>query len=108
VVRPGSWIALHDVELPRLYPQFQVHGPQWLFEAWPFNKIHGLDGSLNIGAVQLPPDLERLVPMALDLLRRPWEHAPTTWDVQLPEIYGAVSDYVISRLVAPAHAVLAG
>ena len=108
LVRPESWIALHDVELPRLYPQFQVHGPQWLFEAWPFNKIHGVEGSMNIGAVQLPADLERLVPMALDLLRRPWEHAPTTWDVQLPEIYGAVSEYVTPRLAVPAHAVLAG
>jgi hypothetical protein len=107
VARPASWIALHDIELPRLYPQFQVHGAQWLFEAWPFNKIHGVDGSVNIGAVQLPRNLEQLVPMAIELLQRPWEHRPTTWDVHLPEVFTAVSNAIRPRLARPAAA-LAG
>jgi glycosyltransferase involved in cell wall biosynthesis/predicted O-methyltransferase YrrM len=108
VARPESWIALHDIELPRLYPQFPDHGAQWLFAAWPFNKVHGVGGSVNIGAVQLPRDLEQLVPVALELLRRPWEHTPTTWDVHLPDVFSAVSEFVRPRLAQPARAALAG
>jgi len=101
LARPESWIALHDIELPRLHPQFQVHGPQWLFEAWPFNKVHGVGGSANIGAVQLPPRLADLVPMAVALLERTWEHAPTTWDVDLPSVFDDVSKVLTPRLARP-------
>ena len=108
LAQPGSWIALHDIELPRLHPQFQVHGPQWLFEAWPFNKIHGLGGSVNIGAVQLPSDLTRIVPVALELIERTWEHPPTTWDVDLPDVFADVSKVLMPRLPAPVPESLAG
>lgn len=104
VARPQSWIALHDIELPKLHPQYQVHGPQWLFEAWPFNKIHGVDDSMNIGAVQLPADLRDLIPMSLELLDRPWEHSPTTWHVDLPEVFSEVSKALTPRLPDPAKA----
>jgi hypothetical protein len=104
VARPQSWIALHDIELPKLHPQYQVHGPQWLFEAWPFNKVHGVDDSMNIGAVQLPADLRDLVPMALELLERPWEHTPTTWHVDLPDLFSEVSKALAPRLPDPAQA----
>jgi predicted O-methyltransferase YrrM len=72
VMRPQAWIALHDIDLPRLYPQFPSHGPMWLFEAWPFERRVSAT-STNIGAVRLPDDLGALVPMALELLRRPLE-----------------------------------
>jgi glycosyltransferase involved in cell wall biosynthesis/predicted O-methyltransferase YrrM len=108
VVKPGSWIALHDIALPRLHPQFQVYGPQWLFRAWPFNKIHGIDGSANIGAVQLPADLRQLLPMAHALLDRPWEHVPTSWDIDLPEIFGEITTIVAPRLASPVRATKAG
>jgi len=104
LARPGSWVALHDIELPRLHPQYQVHGPQWLFEAWPFNKVHGVGGSMNIGAVQLPANLRDLVPMSLALLERPWEHSPTTWHVDLPEVFSEVSKALAPRLPDPAKA----
>ena len=76
VMRPGAWIALHDIELPRLYPQFQSHGPMWLFEVWPGEKLRGTGDAENIGAVQMPADLETLVPMACALLERKWEGQP--------------------------------
>jgi len=104
VARPHSWIALHDIELPKLHPQHQVHGPQWLFEAWPFNKVHGVGDSMNIGAVQLPADLRDLVPMSLELLDRPWEHTPTTWHVDLPDVFSEVSKALAPRLPDPAKA----
>ncbi len=104
LARPGSWVALHDIELPRLSPQYQVHGPQWLFEAWPFNKVHGVGESVNIGVVQLPLDLRDLIPMSLELLDRAWEHTPTSWHVQLPEIFSEVSKALAPRLPDPARA----
>jgi predicted O-methyltransferase YrrM len=104
LARPGSWVALHDIELPRLHPQYQVYGPTWLFEAWPFNKVHGIDDSINIGAVQLPPDLRDLVPMSLALLDRPWEHSPTAWHVALPEVFREVSKALAPRLPDPVRA----
>jgi hypothetical protein len=44
-------------------------GAQWLFEAWPFEKISGG----NIGALRLPSNLRDLVPFALAMLRIPSE-----------------------------------
>ncbi len=78
----------------------------WLFDAWPFDKVHGVDGSRNIGAVRLPDDLRQLVPMSLELLDRPWEHAPTTWHVALPEVFADLGGVLHKRLAA-AHS-LAG
>ena len=101
VVKPESWFALHDIELPVLHPQFQVHGPKWLFEAWPFNKVHGVGPSQNIGAVQLPADLTELVPMALELIDRPWQHAPTAWHVALPDVFREVTASLVPRLERP-------
>jgi hypothetical protein len=47
-------------------------GAQWLFEAWPFEKISGG----NIGALRLPSNLRDLVPFALAMLRIPSELEP--------------------------------
>src|SRR4029453_13577505 len=30
--KPGSWIVLHDIDLPIRHPQFQTYGPRWLFQ----------------------------------------------------------------------------
>jgi predicted O-methyltransferase YrrM len=98
LVRQQGWIVLHDIELPRLHPQFQVHGPQWLFEAWPFNKIHGVGDSINIGAIQLPASLSDITETALALIARRWEHSPTPWDVDLPACFSAVSRALEPRL----------
>lgn len=104
LARPGAWIALHDIDLPQLNPKYQVYGPQWLFEAWPFNKVHGVGASRNIGAVQLPANLTDLVPVARALLSRPWEHAPTAWDVDLPPIFHDVTEMLETRLIRPSLA----
>ena len=89
LLRQGAWVALHDIALPVLYPQFQSHGAMWLFEAWPGETWVSLD-SENIGAVRLPADLRTLVPMAQGLLARRWEQAPTreAWD--LPHVFAAL------------------
>jgi hypothetical protein len=56
------------------------HGPQWLFEAWPWEKMAGGTngkgfGATNIGAIRMPD--RRLAEADLsDLLARPWETEP--------------------------------
>jgi cephalosporin hydroxylase len=81
-VRPGGWVVVHDIELGSLAQRMCAvgvapehgapSGAQWLFEAWPFEKISGG----NIGALRLPPRVRDLVPFALAMLRIPSELEP--------------------------------
>jgi glycosyltransferase involved in cell wall biosynthesis/predicted O-methyltransferase YrrM len=88
--QPGSWVILHDIDLPIQHPEYQVYGPRWLFQAWPFNKIKGVGTWTSIGAVQLPPDPSALVPLALSLIDKPWEQAPPPWHTVLPPAFAPV------------------
>lgn len=82
-VTPGGWIVVHDVELGSMGERLRAagaaldygapFGAQWLFEAWPWQKISGG----NIGALRLPSRLPDLVPFALATLRIPSELKPT-------------------------------
>ncbi len=103
VMKPGAWVVLHDVELPHLHPQYQAWGPNFLYEAWPFNKVHEQGGRANIGAVQLPAHLPDVIPVALSLLERAWEHVPFTWDVKLPADFRGIEQAIAARL-RKAHA----
>ncbi|MEZ5421410.1 MAG: class I SAM-dependent methyltransferase, partial [Vicinamibacterales bacterium] len=105
VARPGSWVILHDVDLPIQHPEHQVYGPRWLFQHWPFNKVKGVGPWTSIAAVQLPLDPSQLVPMALALLDQPWEQAPSPDQAALPAAFAAVRDTLEARLgLAPALA----
>jgi glycosyltransferase involved in cell wall biosynthesis/predicted O-methyltransferase YrrM len=106
VAKPRSWVVLHDVDLPIHYPEYQVYGPRWLFEAWPFNKVKGAGRWVSIAAVQLPDDAAALVPMAQRLLAKPWEHAPTMWHINLPKALSVIQDELRQRL-APEDAAVA-
>ena len=96
--RPGSWIVLHDINLPVLKPQFQAWGAKWLFDAWPFEKIAGGAPRFNIGAVKLPDDFSRLVPVAVELLERAWESAPDARQLELPPWLVGVRGLLEERL----------
>ena len=67
--------------------------------AWPFNKVHDRGTSPNIAAVQLPTNLEELVPMALALLDRPWEFTPYQSDIHLAPEFEAVERAIWGRLL---------
>jgi len=81
-VRPGGWVVVHDIDLGSLAERMRAagvavehgapSGAQWLFEAWPFEKISGG----NIGALRLPSKVRNLVPFALAMLRIPSELEP--------------------------------
>jgi predicted O-methyltransferase YrrM len=75
----GGWILLHDIQLGT-YGQAEreagkelecgtPYGAEWLFERWPFRKIR----SFHIGAIELPPRKDALIPFALDLMEKPFE-----------------------------------
>ena len=79
----GGWILLHDITLgstgvstkkrgkgPRCGP----FGAEWLFAEWPFRKI----SSANIGAVQMPGKKTAIIPMALRLMKLPFEMSVAT------------------------------
>ena len=78
-VEGGGWILLHDIQLGTYgsdqraeghsHAEAMPFGAEWLFERWPFRKIR----SFHIGAVELPPRKEALIPFALDLLQLPFE-----------------------------------
>ncbi len=97
IARPGSWVVLHDIELPVQHPEFQVFGPRWLFAAWPFAKVKGIGRWTSIGAVQLPRTLSELVPIALSLLERPWESSLPDEAAELPEALDAVAAALRAR-----------
>jgi len=100
--KPHSWVILHDIDLPIQHPEHQVYGPRWLFQAWPFNKVKGLGQWTSIGAVQLPDDLTLLMPLALALLEKPWEQAPSPEHAAVPAPFAAVRDALEARLGIPA------
>lgn len=99
-VRPGGWVIVHDIELASLAERMRAAdvavehgappGPQWLFEAWPFEKISGG----NIGALRLPSDLRDLVPFALAMLRIPSELEPIPTRRTLEAFLVAVVDLI--------------
>lgn len=85
-LRPGAWVVLHDIELPEYARRHEgTHGSivdwhqagaQRLFDGWPFEKLRGVEGAFNIGAIRIPDD--RPVTRA-DLQRvidTPWETTP--------------------------------
>jgi cephalosporin hydroxylase len=96
-VRPGGWVIVHDIELGPLGERVRAagvdfeHGPfgaQWLFEAWPFEKISGG----NIGALRLPSKVRDLAPFALAMLRIPSELEPIPARRTLEAFFAAVVD----------------
>jgi len=78
-IKSGGWILLHDIQLGSYGEAERVAGKQleggtpfgaeWLFERWPFRKIR----SFHIGAIELPPQKDALIPFALDLTDEPFE-----------------------------------
>ena len=78
-VKSGGWILLHDIQLGTYGEEQRAagqslesgtpFGAEWLFERWPFRKIR----SFHIGAIELPPRKDILIPFALELMQKPFE-----------------------------------
>ena len=82
-LKPGAWVALHDIalaEVARVYAErtgkpvkWAHHGAQWLFERWPYEKIAGVGGARNIGAIRMPETGSVGVEELRELIDLPWE-----------------------------------
>jgi hypothetical protein len=89
-LRPGSWIALHDIDLPAAAERYErkrgvkvswhEHGAKWLFEAWPLAKFAGEGACANIGMVRTPRTTGELAEVCASLAAtaavREWEATP--------------------------------
>jgi predicted O-methyltransferase YrrM len=99
-IRERGWIILHDIQLGtygkaeraagRSLDSGTPYGAEWLFERWPFRKIR----SFHIGAVELPQRLDALTPLALELVREPFEIRGTTAKRVRAAVYRSLSDLV--------------
>lgn len=97
LAKQGSWVVLHDINLPLIAPEFSAWGAKWLFDQWPYEKVAG-GPQQNIGAVRLPDDLTLLIPVAGALLGRKWEFPPTLWHVALPDPFSPIQEWLRLRI----------
>jgi predicted O-methyltransferase YrrM len=77
ILRRGAWVAFHDVRMPQLSsaPEYQVHGPQYLFDAWPWTKrIEPVVG--NMGACRIDAPIAEVFDLCVEVLTRDWEVCP--------------------------------
>lgn len=73
-IKPGSWVALHDLNLCRKEDQeHRNRGPKYLFEAWEDDKAHSIQVPTMAGAIRLSEDPGKYLPLLLDILYTPWE-----------------------------------
>jgi len=73
-VEPGSWIAMHDLNLSRKEDQeHRNRGPKYLFEGWEGDKLHSIQEPTMAGAIRMPDDAAAVLPLLLDILYTPWE-----------------------------------
>lgn len=80
-LRPGAWVALHDIELPTIAARSRAEfsgasGASMLFHAWPFERVQPTheDPTLNnIGAIRMPERWQDRADVLIALLNEPWE-----------------------------------
>ena len=82
VTEPGSWVALHDINLPFLHPQHNTYGPHYLYTQWPGEKTLGdtfgadvTNKKANIGAIKLFPSKEESILAVIECMKTRW-HTP--------------------------------
>ena len=99
-IQSGGWILLHDIqlgsygkserELGKKHESGTPYGAEWLFDRWPFRKIR----SFHIGAIELPPRKEVLIPFALELMDAPFEITGKSAKRARRAIYRALAELV--------------
>ena len=73
-MKPGSWIAMHDLNLSRKEDQeHRNRGPKYLFEGWDGDKVHSTQEPTMAGAIRLSDDTTTHLSLLLDILYTPWE-----------------------------------
>lgn len=71
----NAYILIHDLNLST-YPRHDQtnRGPKYLFESWPYEKIHSSQNLPMIGAVKMPTTIdEQFLSLILNTTYTPWE-----------------------------------
>jgi predicted O-methyltransferase YrrM len=99
-MRSDGWILLHDITLGSMgvaaknrqesIPYRPSFGAEWLFAAWPFRKI----SNANIGAIQMPGKKPAIIPMALRLMKLPFEMSVSSH----PKVQRALDESIVELL----------
>ena len=77
VLRPNSWIMLHDVRLPIMHPEKQHYGPLFLYQTWPGQKARPEGENTNIAAIRLFDSIQENTSALLGCLDIPWHANPS-------------------------------
>ncbi|HAU5562551.1 TPA: hypothetical protein JD264_01850 [Serratia fonticola] len=74
-MKPNSYVLLHDINLSTFERHKQKNrGPKYLFECWPFQKIHSSQYLPMIGALEIPDEIDDgLLTLLLNTVSTPWE-----------------------------------
>ncbi len=74
-LNPCSYVLLHDINLSTFERHKQLNrGPKYLFECWPYEKIHSSQYLPMIGAVKIPTLIdEGFLTLLLNTVYTPWE-----------------------------------
>jgi predicted O-methyltransferase YrrM len=77
LLKPNSWVALHDINLPYIHAKHQTFGPYNLYNIWPGDRLEAtLRGDWkvpNIGAIKLLDSPKDNVEAILRCLALPWQ-----------------------------------
>lgn len=71
--KPGTWIALHDINLPRIMPEHQSWGAVYLYEGWTGEKCQDIGDLPFAGAIKLSEDIERDIDNLFSILNKKWD-----------------------------------
>lgn len=97
---PGSWIALHDVNLPFIHAAFPHFGPFNLIATWPGEKVVSYVRSgakSNIGAIRLLARKEDSIKAVLDCLAMRWTTRVPEASLKMAEDTIAMTSPALSR-----------
>lgn len=89
----NAYVLIHDINLSTYVRHEQENrGPKYLFESWPYEKIHSSEVLPMIGAIKLPSSVQHsLLTVLLNTVYTPWE---TTVDIAiLDKISRHISEY---------------
>jgi predicted O-methyltransferase YrrM len=113
ILKPGSWIVLHDIGLPLISREARAFGPLYLHQNWPGEKCAPTgraDGEdANIGAIRLFDDPARSVRALTACASLPWQARPPAESLRAAlsaaaEIDGDFDGALRALLERPPHA----
>ncbi|CNI53744.1 Predicted O-linked N-acetylglucosamine transferase%2C SPINDLY family [Yersinia frederiksenii] len=75
ILSPSAYVLIHDLNLSTYERHNQTNrGPKYLYECWPFEKLHSSQNLPMIGAVKMPQQVDdEFLLLLLNTTYTPWE-----------------------------------